>query len=130
MRLATFTHAGVTRIGLVLGDELVDLSEADPALPRTLEELLAGGAPALAAAERARGRAVRRLSLEDLHLEAPVLRPRKILAVGLNYRDHVEEAKQAGLAAASAPTIFNKQVPSVNGPDDPIHLPRAAHVLD
>jgi len=130
MRIATFTHAGTTRIGIVVGDDVVDLAEADPRLPRTLEDLLAAGPAALAAAERAAAHAPTRISLEDAHLEAPVRHPRKILAVGLNYADHVREAKQAGLAASDVPTIFNKQVTSVNGPYDPIHLPRASHVLD
>jgi 2-keto-4-pentenoate hydratase/2-oxohepta-3-ene-1,7-dioic acid hydratase in catechol pathway len=127
MRLATFTHAGTTRIGVVSGDEVVDLAEADPGLPRAMEALLDGGAPALAAAARAAARAAGRIQLEDVRLEAPVLRPRKILAVGLNYADHVAES---GMKPPEVPTIFNKQVTAVTGPYDPIHLPRASRALD
>jgi 2-keto-4-pentenoate hydratase/2-oxohepta-3-ene-1,7-dioic acid hydratase in catechol pathway len=126
MRLATFTHAGATRIGVVVGDEVVDLAEADPALPRAMEAFLEAGAPARAAAERAAAHAAR-IPLDDVHLEAPVLRPRKILAVGLNYADHVAES---GMKAPEFPTIFNKQVTSVTGPYDPIHLPRVSRALD
>jgi 2-keto-4-pentenoate hydratase/2-oxohepta-3-ene-1,7-dioic acid hydratase in catechol pathway len=127
MRLATFTHAGSTRIGVVTGDELVDLAEADPGLPRAMEAFLDGGGPALAAAARAAARAAGRIPLDDVRLEAPVLRPRKILAVGLNYADHVAES---GMKAPEVPTIFNKQVTAVTGPYDPIHLPRASRALD
>jgi 2-keto-4-pentenoate hydratase/2-oxohepta-3-ene-1,7-dioic acid hydratase in catechol pathway len=56
-----------------------------------------------------------------------VLRPRKILAVGLNYADHVAES---GMKPPEVPTIFNKQVTAVTGPYDPIHLPRASRALD
>ncbi len=127
MRLATFTHAGATRVGVVFGDEVVDLAAADPALPRALEAFLDAGAPALAAAERAAARAAGRIPLDDVRLEAPVLHPRKILAVGLNYADH---AAESGIPAPEFPTLFNKQVTSVTGPYDPIHLPRASRALD
>ena len=127
MRLATFTHAGTTRIGAVVGDEVVDLAEEDPGLPREMEAFLAAGAAALAAAERATGRAAARIPLDDVRLEAPVLRPRKILAVGLNYADHIAES---GMKPPEFPTIFNKQVTSVTGPYDPIHLPRVSGALD
>jgi len=56
-----------------------------------------------------------------------VLRPRKILAVGLNYADHIAES---GMKPPEFPTIFNKQVTSVTGPYDPIHLPRVSGALD
>jgi 2-keto-4-pentenoate hydratase/2-oxohepta-3-ene-1,7-dioic acid hydratase in catechol pathway len=127
MRLATFTHAGTTRIGLVVGDEVVDLAAAEPELPRAMEAFLEAGAPALAAAERAGDHAAGRIPLDDVRLEAPVLRPRKILGVGLNYADHVAES---GLKEPEFPTLFNKQVTSVTGPYDPIHLPRASRALD
>jgi len=127
MRLATFTHAGATRVGVVFGDEVTDLAAADPALPRAMEAFLDAGAPALAAAERAAARVAGRISLDDVRLEAPVLRPRKILAVGLNYADHIAES---GMKAPEFPTLFNKQVTSVTGPYDPIHLPRASRALD
>ena len=59
MRLATFTHAGRTRIGVVVGDEVVDLAETEPGLPREMEAFLGAGAPALEAAQRAAERAGR-----------------------------------------------------------------------
>jgi 2-keto-4-pentenoate hydratase/2-oxohepta-3-ene-1,7-dioic acid hydratase in catechol pathway len=127
MRLATFTHGGATRIGVVVGDDVVDLAEAAPELPRAMEAFLAAGDPALAAAARSVAHAASRIPLDEVRLEAPVLRPGKILAVGLNYADHVRES---GLEAAAVPTIFNKQVTSVTGPYDPILLPRASHALD
>jgi 2-keto-4-pentenoate hydratase/2-oxohepta-3-ene-1,7-dioic acid hydratase in catechol pathway len=127
MRLATFTYAGTTRIGVVVGDEVVDLADADPGLPRSMEAFLAAGPRARGAAERAAAHPAARIPLEEVRLEAPVLRPRKILAVGLNYADHIAES---GLAPPEYPTFFNKQVTAVTGPYDPIHLPRASRALD
>jgi 2-keto-4-pentenoate hydratase/2-oxohepta-3-ene-1,7-dioic acid hydratase in catechol pathway len=62
-----------------------------------------------------------------VRLEAPIARPPKFLAVGLNYADHVAEA---GLETPAHPTIFNKQSTCVTGPGGGVHLPRASHVLD
>jgi 2-keto-4-pentenoate hydratase/2-oxohepta-3-ene-1,7-dioic acid hydratase in catechol pathway len=127
MKLATFTHARSTRIGVVTNDGIVDLAVAAPSLPREMAAFLAGGAAALAAARRAAGSAEVRLGLADVRLEAPVLRPPKFLAIGLNYADHV---KESGLEPPAVPVFFNKQSTCVTGPRHPIHLPRVSSLLD
>ena len=127
MKLATFTHCGSTRIGVVEGDEVVDLAEAAPELPREMTALFEAPPGALDRARRAAAETRTRIPLDDVHLEAPIRRPPKILAVGLNYADHVAES---GLKAPGHPSIFNKQSTSVTGPYDPVHLPRASQALD
>jgi 2-keto-4-pentenoate hydratase/2-oxohepta-3-ene-1,7-dioic acid hydratase in catechol pathway len=126
MKLATFTHGGRTRIGVVAGDEIVDLSDV-PGLPREMRAFLDAGTPALDAARAAAAKATARLPLASVALEAPIRRPPEILAVGLNYRDHIEEAK---LPMPQFPLFFNKQTASVAGPHDAIHLPRVSNKLD
>jgi len=126
MKLATFRCAGSTRIGLVDGDAVVDLAATAPELPSDLIGLLAAGPSALQRAQRALGEGPR-LPLADVQLEAPIARPPKFLAVGLNYADHVAET---GRETPQHPTIFNKQSTCVIGPSDPIHLPRASQVVD
>ena len=127
MRLATFSHAGARRIGVVVGDEIVDLAAAAPELPQEMTAFLTAGAPALVAARAAASRARERRPLAAVHLEAPVLRPPEFLAIGLNYADHVKEAK---LERPNFPVFFNKQTTCVSGPYDPIHLPRVSPFLD
>ena len=56
MKLATFTHQGSTRIGVVVDDAVVDLAAAAPELPREMSALLAAGAGAI---DRARAAATR-----------------------------------------------------------------------
>jgi len=126
MRLATFRQGGARRVGVVDGDEIVDLAAAVPGLPGEMTALLAAGPQALGAARAAVGNGPR-IALADVRLEAPVLRPPKFLAVGLNYADHVAES---GVATPAHPTIFNKQSTCVTGPSDPIHLPRVSQALD
>src|SRR5213593_3382815 len=127
MKLATFTHDGATRIGVVTGDEVVDLATAAPSLPGEMVTFLAAGSAAMAAARRAGASARARLRLAEVRLEAPVLHPPKFLAIGLNYADHVEES---GMEAPSVPVFFNKQATCVTGPYHPIHLPRVSPLLD
>jgi 2-keto-4-pentenoate hydratase/2-oxohepta-3-ene-1,7-dioic acid hydratase in catechol pathway len=67
------------------------------------------------------------LALADVTLQAPIRRPPKVLAVGLNYRDHVEET---GLQMPEVPMIFNKQSTAVTGPGSGIHLPKDSTQLD
>ena len=129
MRFATFTEptqGGISRIGAIDGDAIVDLAAARPDLPRDMLAFLEAGPAAQMAAREAMGSGPR-LALADVRLEAPIARPPKFLAVGLNYADHVAES---GLETPAHPTIFNKQSTCVAGPTDPIHLPRASAVLD
>jgi 2-keto-4-pentenoate hydratase/2-oxohepta-3-ene-1,7-dioic acid hydratase in catechol pathway len=126
MRLVTFTHSGATRIGIVDGDDVVDLSVAAPDLPRDMVGFLAAGAPAIDAARRTGG-ARGRIPLTAVRLRAPVPRPPKFLAIGLNYADHIAES---GMPKPEYPVFFNKQSTCVTGPYDPIHRPRVSTLLD
>lgn len=121
MKLATFTHKDNTRIGIVVGDEIVDLGAAAPDLPREMKAFLAAGAGALAGARDAAGARGNRLALADVKLEAPVSNPQKFLGAGLNYADHIAET---GMEKPKFPTFFNKQSSCVNAPYDPVWLPR------
>jgi 2-keto-4-pentenoate hydratase/2-oxohepta-3-ene-1,7-dioic acid hydratase in catechol pathway len=122
VRLATFTHEGTTRIGRLEGEELIDLSRAG--IPTEMSAFLAAGDSALATANSATGPTVK---LNDVELCAPVLRPPKILAIGLNYKDHIEET---GLDTPGFPMFFNKQATSANGPYAPWHMPKVSDKLD
>ena len=123
MRLVTFTESGRARPGCLAGQEVVDLSEAGPP---SLLSWIEAGEDGLAAARRALDSAPR-FALDDVRLEAPIARPPKILAVGLNYADH---AAETGREPPEIPVIFNKQTTSVNGPFDPIERPRVSERLD
>ncbi len=62
-----------------------------------------------------------------MRLCAPIPRPRKLICVGLNYRDH---AAETGAQIPTVPTIFNKFATSVIGPGDNIVLPRVSKAPD
>ena len=124
MRLVTFTHSGTTRIGVQRGGDIIDLSAAAPSLPTEMCAFLAAGETALQTARDASGPT---LPASDVKLEAPILRPPKILAIGLNYADHVAET---GREIPKLPIVFNKQATAIVGPGEPVHRPKASEQLD
>jgi 2-keto-4-pentenoate hydratase/2-oxohepta-3-ene-1,7-dioic acid hydratase in catechol pathway len=53
-------------------------------------------------------------------LDPPLMRPRQIFAIGLNYKSHAEEVD---MAVPNSPMVFTKFPSSITGPGDPIPLP-------
>lgn len=119
MHLVTFTSNGITRTGRLEGEEVVDLAAGG--LPAEMTALLEAGVEAAARADGPR------LALAEVRLESPILRPPKILAVGLNYADHVAET---GMDRPKFPMIFNKQSTAASGPYAPFHRPKVSEALD
>jgi 2-keto-4-pentenoate hydratase/2-oxohepta-3-ene-1,7-dioic acid hydratase in catechol pathway len=66
-------------------------------------------------------------ALKTVKLMAPIPKPRKLLCVGLNYRDH---AAETGATIPDVPTIFNKFATAVIGPGDDIVLPKVSKSPD
>ena len=126
MKLVTFAHDGLTRLGAVVGNQVVDGSAA-PGLPRDMLGFLEAGRPALETLARLIESGRGRIPLEVAHLGPPVPRPPKFLAIGLNYADHIAET---GRERPEFPAFFNKQPTCVNGPYDPIQRPRVSEKLD
>ncbi len=123
MKLASFLSGkGSTRIGRVEGEEIVDLHDAP--IVKEMIDLLPDLEKNKKLLEDYDGK---RLPLKEVTLCQPVLRPPKILAIGLNYKDHIEET---GFDTPDFPMFFNKQATSSNGPYSPIHLPRVSDKLD
>jgi 2-keto-4-pentenoate hydratase/2-oxohepta-3-ene-1,7-dioic acid hydratase in catechol pathway len=75
---------------------------------------------------RDREEPTKRYRLDEVRLLAPVI-PRKFLAIGLNYADHIAESD---MQAPEFPVFFNKQVTCVVGPGDDVHMPRVSSLLD
>ena len=124
MRLVTFTHSGSTRVGALDDSGITDLTAAG--LPSRTIDLLEGGAEAMDRAREATRRAASVLAIEDAHILAPVPRPGKVLAIGLNYRDHAEES---GQPIPQRPVVFAKMPTCVTGPGKPVYMPRVSRAV-
>jgi 2-keto-4-pentenoate hydratase/2-oxohepta-3-ene-1,7-dioic acid hydratase in catechol pathway len=127
VKLAAFRLDGATRIGVVEGEEVVDLSVVDPSLAGDWPTVLGHGADALDRVARAIRSGRGRHPLAEVQLAAPIARPGKFLGVGLNYADHVLES---GMELPETPTVFGKMATSVIGPYDPIESPVVSDQLD
>ncbi|UOE43308.1 fumarylacetoacetate hydrolase family protein [Agromyces larvae] len=127
MRLARFRVGdGSARIGRVDGDTLVDVS-AVPGVGTSLRSILpdlAELAPAIRAADGPRH------ALAEVVLEAPIDAPQKYLGIGMNYKEHAEEARQAGIPTPTSQLWFNKQVSCIVGPHADIVKPAVSDQLD
>ncbi len=89
----------------------------------SVHDLLQGGEPALTLARNlihAGSPQDSGFPLKEVHLLPPIPQPGKVVAIGLNYRDHCVEQ---GIAPPSIPLIFAKFPSSISGPYDPIVLP-------
>jgi 2-keto-4-pentenoate hydratase/2-oxohepta-3-ene-1,7-dioic acid hydratase in catechol pathway len=126
MKLITFIADNTTRLGAVIGEEVVDSLGAD-GIPARLEDFLAAGESAHSALLELIDSGKQRRSLAEVERLAPVLRPPKFFGVSLNYADHIAET---GLEQPEYPTFFNKQSTCVIGPGAAIHRPRASAKLD
>jgi len=123
MRLATFSVGKTAEIGVVEGDLIVSLAGVLPRLA-SMAELIARWDEVEADVRRAAGP---RYPLEDVRLLPPIPRPGKILAIGLNYADHIRET---GREMPKQQVWFCKQPTAANGPYDPIVLPKVSSEVD
>jgi len=125
MKIARFHVAdGPTRLGRVDGDKITDISAEVgtslrgilPVLPALKQQIVSASGETLPLAEVA--------------LEAPIDNPQKYLGIGMNYKEHAEEARQAGIPIPTSQMWFNKQVSCIVGPYDGIVKPNISDALD
>ena len=113
MRLCTFIDDGRERVGIVVGQEVVDA----PAEFSDMRALIRAGEAGRRAAEAALAKGARR-PLAGLKL-APPIRPATMLCSGSNYRDHNKEKANTPISGKE-PEFFVKTADCVIGPDDKI----------
>jgi 2-keto-4-pentenoate hydratase/2-oxohepta-3-ene-1,7-dioic acid hydratase in catechol pathway len=131
MKIVGFeTQAGL-RLGVVEGDQVIDLQEADAKAPSDLGEWLRqnGGdlAPLADLAKRAPAGA--RRPLAGLNFALPVAKPGKIVCLGLNYLEHVKEGMQRD-NIPKFPTIFMRCQTSLAAHLRPLLRPSMTDTLD
>ena len=117
----------VTRTGLVVGDEVVDLTDPAVGLPGDMVGLLSLEDAATDALLGAASTGARRLPMERVRLAAPVPRPRSFLAIARNYEAHLREL---GHERPEYQTSFSKQSTCVIGPGEAIEVPRVSATVD
>jgi acylpyruvate hydrolase len=129
MKIAGFETESGVRLGVIVGETVVDLQAVDSRIPSDLAVWLAaneGDLTPLAALARSAPAAAHR-PLAGLTFALPVARPGKIVCLGLNYLEH---AKEGGHARPEFPTVFLRCRTSLVAHDRPILRPLASETLD
>jgi 2-keto-4-pentenoate hydratase/2-oxohepta-3-ene-1,7-dioic acid hydratase in catechol pathway len=121
MKLVRFTSSGQPVIGVVAGDGkgIIRISHLLPEY-REMIQLAAAGPEALRRLADKAAHASPTDSLSETTLLAPMERPHKMLAIGLNYRDHAKEAVRLGVSIPPQQPWFNKATSCLSGPFDDI----------
>jgi acylpyruvate hydrolase len=125
MRIIHFETGGVRGIAADDGSGWHGLTERESGFPGILPDLIVQGADLLRT-----GRDLLRTHAIDLNavrILPPVPKPPKILCVGLNYDDHLEES---GLKKPVYPEIFGRFATSLIAHGEPIRWPRESSMLD
>ncbi len=120
------TNEGPRACG-AMGGEYIDVNAADPEMPRTVRGLLNLGLEWQRKAWESLSQGVVRHDASHARLLAPVPDPRKIICIGLNYRDH---AAESGVPAPAEPILFSKYATALIGHEDTIILPSVSHEVD
>ena len=120
MHLGTIRHNGTTKVVRVERERgeavLLDASDVGQLLSDGLLDTRGGHVPVDGLVEEV-------IDLDGVDWGPVIAEPNKIICVGLNYRDHVEEM---GRELPDAPTYFSKFSGALIGANDLIHLPDPA----
>lgn len=127
MRLATIETWAGARAVVLKGDFLVDVHATDANLPGSVRELLQDGRLLEAAGKVAERQDAVRYEVGKVRYHAAVADPRKIICVGLNYKDH---AAESGVPLPKEPILFSKYTTSLIGHGEAIVLPPVSQEVD
>lgn len=129
MKIIGFTSKEGLRLGVVEGEEVIDLQAVDNRLSANLADVLAANdgdlSPLAALAKKAPASA--RVPLKGIKYGLPVARPGKIICLGLNYLEH---AKEGGHQKPQFPSIFFRCQTSLMPHEAPMLRPKASEQLD
>src|SRR5271154_4228474 len=127
MKLVRFaTNDSSSKPGVMIDDAVVALSDLLPDAPIDMIGVIDRW-------EDIKGPLAKRVAerpvspIRNATLLAPIRRPGKIMAIGLNYADHIEESGQERPAHQ---VWFSKASTAANGPFDPIQIPKVSPFVD
>jgi 2-keto-4-pentenoate hydratase/2-oxohepta-3-ene-1,7-dioic acid hydratase in catechol pathway len=127
MKIVRYEDRSGAKLGVIKEEGVVELTRRFPPLSDNMIELIKQWAHLKPNIERLVLESVPDAMLTEVHLLAPVTRPGKVMAIGLNYADHIKESRQE---TPRDQVWFTKAVTSINGPFDPIEVPRASFMVD
>jgi 2,4-diketo-3-deoxy-L-fuconate hydrolase len=121
MKLVRFGEKGKEKPGLYKDGNIVDLREIFPEIPDVGERFFRENWLEKIAGVEDPGRKI------EARIGCPIHAPSKIICLGKNYAEH---AKEGGFENPDRPLIFCKTLNTLNGPFDPIILPKSSGKID
>jgi 2-keto-4-pentenoate hydratase/2-oxohepta-3-ene-1,7-dioic acid hydratase in catechol pathway len=137
LKIARYLHRGAESYGVLKENKVIDLPRLSKLkgvpIPQDIAGLVSLGSRAetlltgiMDKPPKAQNEKFA-LNVNEVTLKAPVKAPPKILCLGLNYRDHAEEA---GMPLPDEPIIFMKPRTAIIGPEQPVIKPAFVEKLD
>lgn len=127
MRFITYIQGGQQRLGVVTGQEVIDLNQAQPQISADLRTALRAGQDLAGAAKAAIASNAKRVPLASVTLVPVLPEPGKIVCLGLNYYDH---AKEGGREKPVYPWFFLRCASSLLAPNAKALRPKVSERLD
>ena len=131
MRLITYKIDEKIQIGALKDDKIIPFQQ-DSKIPLDMLSFLENIDYSIDRAKKLYKSSKIFIDLKKVKILKPIIRPPKIIAIGLNYADHLDEIRFSGrkIETPSVPMIFNKQSLSANGPFDDIMKPAVSDKVD
>lgn len=130
MKFVQFKNGNDIVAGILIDGLAYAFKDIDSTLPVTVKGLIEAGDDALAIIRSTDFSALSGIPESELALTAPVHNPQKYLAIGMNYQDHADEARAAGIPIPKNQLWFNKQVSCISGPYSDIEVPWVSDKVD
>lgn len=119
MKLLRFGDPAKPQLGVLEGDRVVSLASLAERYPTVLS-IVEGGDQALAEVRACVDAAAESVPLAEVKLLAPIEKPGKYMAIGMNFKKHIAEAAKLGVETPKYQFWFNKQTSCLAGPYDAI----------
>jgi len=119
MKLLRYRNVDAVKAGALLGDRIVDITRHMPEIT-SVTDIIEGGKSVLEEVARLVEKGATDVALDQVELLNPFSHTGKYLAIGLNYKAHVDESRTAAGKPPEYQYWFNKQTSCISGPYDPI----------
>ena len=127
MKLVNFLFKGEKNVGALLEDGVCSFKSISDKYPMSMLEFIEQIDKLSPEVSKFIDSNPEVIPLSEIEFLPVIERPGKVLAVGLNYKDH---AKETGMDLPEVPMIFTKQSTSVLGHQGEIHKPKVSDAVD
>ena len=130
MRLVRYIADGEVSLGVKSEDYVIGLSHKLSSKPESMVDLISEWDTLQREVDDILNDGSDKIPISEVSLLAPIQRPGKFLAIGMNYQKHRAEAVDAGITPPRNQMWFTKQTTSINDPFGDVRKPDSTMMLD